>query len=43
MGHSDFAMTIKYSYFAPQNLTSALLLLEDVLGMSVPKDKNDDK
>ena len=35
MGHSDIAMTMKYSHFAKEDLANAMLLLEDELGMSV--------
>jgi hypothetical protein len=37
MGHSDIAMTMKYSHFAPKDLANAMLLLEDELCMSVPE------
>ena len=35
MGHSDIAMTMKYSHFAKEVLANAMLLLEDELGMTV--------
>ena len=35
MGHSDIAMTMKYSHFAKEDLANAMLLLEDELCMSV--------
>ena len=35
MGHSDIAMTMKYSHFAKEDLANAMLLLEDELSMSV--------
>ena len=38
MGHSDIAMTMKYSHFAKEDLANAMLLLEDELCMSAPKD-----
>ena len=42
MGHSDIAMTLKYSHFAKEDLANAMLLLEDELCMSVPEcHKND--
>ena len=42
MGHSDIAMTMKYSHFAKEDLANAMLLLEDELCMSVPEcHKND--
>ena len=37
MGHSDIAMTMKYSHFAKEDLANAMLLLEDELCMSVPE------
>ena len=37
MGHSDIAMTLKYSHFAKEDLANAMLLLEDELCMSVPE------
>ena len=40
MGHSDIAMTMKYSHFAPEDLANAMLLLEDELCMSVPECEN---
>ena len=42
MGHSDIAMTLKYSHFAKEDLANAMLLLEDELCMSVPKCQNSD-
>ncbi len=38
MGHSDIAMTLKYSHFAPEDLANAMILLENELCMSVAKD-----
>ena len=38
MGHSDFAMTMKYSHFAKEDLANAMLLLEDELYLSAQKD-----
>ena len=43
MGHSDIAMTMKYSHFAKEDLANAMLLLEDELCMSVPECQNSDK
>ena len=37
MGHSNIAMTMKYSHFAKEDLANAMLLLEDELCMSVPE------
>ena len=37
MGHSDIAMTLKYSHFAPEDLANAMILLEDELCMSIPE------
>ncbi len=42
MGHSDIAMTLKYSHFAKEDLANAMLLLEDELCMSVPECQNSD-
>ena len=38
MWHSDIAMTLKYAHFAKEDLANAMLLLEDELCMSAPKD-----
>ena len=38
MGHSDIAMTLKYAHFAKVDHANAMLLLEDELCMSAPKD-----
>ena len=38
MWHSDIAMTLKYSHFAKEDFANSMLLLEDELCMSVPKD-----
>jgi len=38
MGHSDIAMTLKYSHFAPEDLANAMILLENELCMAAPKD-----
>ena len=43
MGHSDIAMTMKYSHFAKEDLANAMLLLEDELCMSVPECQKSDK
>jgi hypothetical protein len=43
MGHSDIAMTLKYSHFAPEDLANAMLLLEDELCMSVPECQKSDR
>ena len=37
MGHSDIAMTMKYSHFTKEDLANAMILLEDELCMSVPE------
>ena len=38
MGHSDIAMTMKYSNFAKKDLANAMILLENEICMSAPKD-----
>jgi|TARA_B110000881_G_C18477899_1_gene464866 hypothetical protein len=38
MWHSDIAMTLKYSHSAKEDFANSMLLLEDELWMSVPKD-----
>ena len=42
MGHSDIAMTLKYSHFVREYIANAMLLLEDELCMSVPECQNSD-